>query len=81
MYYVLYNYRKGLNTKSNTNVQKNPQGMPVCSYIMFLWLLIIESILNACVLPSYTFTNSYDTTYEDIFAPDYLLVYPTQVSL
>ena len=39
------------------------------SYITFIWMRIINSIIDVCSFPLYTSAYSYESTYEDIFAP------------
>ena len=65
----------------NANVHNNPRENHTHSYFKFIYIYIIESIANDCTFSSYTFIDPYNSTYEEVFVPAYLLGYPVQVSL
>ena len=78
---MLYNDHTEKKLRPNANVQKSPRETYVHSYITFIWLHIIESISNTCTLSSYNSIDSYNSTYKDVLAPDYLLGYSIKARL
>ena len=59
----------------NATVQNSPWERYTRSYIIFIWICIIKSITDSHTFSSCTLIDSYNSTYKDVVAPDYLSGY------